>query len=171
MPAELQTTKRSRRSFLFLFPLSIIAGVFSSLGVAAVRFLRPRIAQVSSDDWLDVGPVDESPRTIPLLQKIRRDHVVGWSVSEEEHQIYILPGTNQVLSAVCPHEGCEVNWETETSRFSCPCHESYFAADGSRLSGPARRGLDPLPSRIEGGRLQVQYQSFENNATERIRRT
>jgi Rieske Fe-S protein len=171
MSAEQQSSKRSRRSFLLLFPLSIIAGVFSSLGVAAVRFLRPRIAQAESDNWLDVAPVDELPRTGPLLQKIRGVHVNGWAISQEEHQIYILPGANQVLSAVCPHEGCEVNWEKETNRFSCPCHESYFAADGSRISGPARRGLDPLPSRIEGGQLQVQYQSFENNATERVRRT
>jgi len=171
MSAEPQSSARSRRSFLLLFPVSIIAGVFSSLGVAAVRFLRPRIAQASPNKWLDVAPVNELPRTIPLLQKIRADHVNGWAISQEEHQIYILPGGNQVLSAVCPHEGCEVNWEKETNRFSCPCHESYFAADGSRISGPARRGLDPLPSRIQAGQLQVQYQSFENNAAERVRRT
>src|SRR4051794_6061364 len=107
MSAEPQSPNRSRRSFLLLFPISIIAGIFSSLGVAAVRFLRPRIGQVSCDNWLDVAPVDELPRTIPLLRKMRTAHVNGWAISQEEHQIYVLPGANQVLSAVCPHEGCE----------------------------------------------------------------
>ena len=68
---------------------------------------------------------------------------------------------NQVLSAICPHEGCEVVWEQGMNRFSCPCHESYFAADGSRISGPSPRGLDPLPMRVQDGKLQVQYVSKE----------
>ena len=77
--------------------------------------------------------------------------------------IFVLPGkNNQVLSAICPHEGCEVAWDKDTNRFSCPCHESFFAADGSRLTGPARRGLDLLPSRQQDGKLQVQYQTLDN---------
>ncbi len=63
----------------------------------------------------------------------------------------MLPAkNNQVLSAICPHEGCEVVWEQNTNRFSCPCHESYFAADGSRISGPSPRGLDPLADARSG---------------------
>jgi Rieske Fe-S protein len=50
-----------------------------------------------------------------------------------------------------------VSWEQTRNRFSCPCHDSFFAPDGSRLSGPARRGLDALPTRVQNGKLQVQY--------------
>jgi Rieske Fe-S protein len=170
MSADEQLQKRTRRSFLLLLPLGVVAGVFTSVGVAALRFLRPRIVRESSDNWIDIAPVSDLNNGIPLGKKISLDHVTGWAVTQEEHQVYVLPG-NQVVSAVCPHEGCEVAWERDTNRFSCPCHESYFAADGSRLTGPARRGLDQLPTRVQDGTLQVQYQSFENNSTETIKRT
>ena len=170
MSADEQLQKRTRRSFLLLLPLGVVAGVFTGVGVAALRFLRPRIVRESSDNWINIGPVSDLTGRIPLAQKISTDHVAGWAVTQEQHQVYVLPG-NQVVSAVCPHEGCEVAWEKETNRFSCPCHESYFSADGSRLAGPARRGLDQLPTRVQDGTLQVQYQSFENNSTETIKRT
>ena len=170
MSADEQLQKRTRRSFLLLLPLGVVAGVFTSVGVAALRFLRPRIVRESSDNWIDIAPVSDLTGKIPLGKKVSIDHVTGWAVTPEEHQVYVLPG-NQVVSAVCPHEGCEVAWERDTNRFSCPCHESYFAADGSRLTGPARRGLDQLPTRVQDGTLQVQYQSFENNSTETIKRT
>ena len=170
MSADERLQKRTRRSFLLLLPLGVVAGVFTSVGVAALRFLRPRIVRESSDNWINIGSVSDLTGRIPLPQKISTDHVSGWAVTQEDHHVYVLPG-NQVVSAVCPHEGCEVAWEKETNRFSCPCHESYFAADGSRLSGPARRGLDQLPTRVQDGTLQVQYQSFENNSTETIKRT
>jgi len=170
MPDEEQLTRTSRRRFLLL-PLSVFSGVLTALGIAAFRFLRPRIGPASTADWIDAASLTELKGDLPIALKISTDQVTGWALTRQEHHIYALPGkSNQVLSAVCPHEGCEVTWEKESNRFSCPCHESYFAADGSRLTGPARRGLDPLPSRIENGKLQVQYRSFENNAAERIRR-
>ena len=151
----------SRRSFLKMLPFGVLAGVLASVSGAAFRFLRPRI-QAATDRWLDVAPVAELNGPQPISRKIVAEHVSGWATSTEEHNVFVLPAkNNQVVSAICPHEGCEVSWEQNTNRFSCPCHDSYFAADGSRISGPARRGLDPLPSRTQDGRLQVQYVSDE----------
>lgn len=150
----------SRRSFLKLLPLGVLAGVFASLGGAAFRFLRPRISG-ATDAWLDVASVSELTGPQPISRKILAEQITGWALAAEEHSVFVLPGKNQVVSAVCPHEGCEVIWEQNRNRFSCPCHESYFAADGSRISGPAPRGLDPLPTRVENGKLQVQYVSKE----------
>jgi len=150
---------QSRRSFLGLLPLGVFAGVFVSLGGAAFRFLRPRLA-AASDRWLDVANVSELSGPQPITRKVVAEHIAGWAVTTEEHNVFVLPANgNQVLSAVCPHEGCEVAWQQNTNRFACPCHESYFAADGSRISGPARRGLDTLPARVQDGKLQVQYTS------------
>lgn len=152
---------KSRRSFLKILPLGVVAGVFVSIGGAAFRFLRPRLS-VASDRWLDVASVAELSGPSPVSKKIVAEHIAGWAVTTEEHNVFVLPAQgNQVLSAICPHEGCEVAWEQNTNRFSCPCHESYFAADGSRISGPATRGLDPLPMRVQDGKLQVQYNSPE----------
>jgi len=148
---------RSRRSFLKLLPLGVLAGVFASIGGAAFRFLRPRIGAVS-DAWLDVATVSELQGPQPLARKVVAENIAGWAITTEEHNVFVLPAkNNQVLSAICPHEGCEVSWDQGANRFSCPCHASYFTADGARISGPATRGLDPLPMRVQDGKLQVQY--------------
>lgn len=147
----------SRRSFLSLLPFGVVGAVFASLGAAAFRFLRPRIT-AASESWLDVAQLSELTGLQPVSRKIVAEHVAGWAVATEQHPVFVLPAHNhQVVSAVCPHEGCEVSWEERANRFSCPCHESFFAADGARISGPARRGLDALPVRVQDGKLQVQY--------------
>ena len=151
----------SRRSFLKILPLGVVASVFVSIGGAAFRFLRPRL-YAASDRWLDVANVSELSGPQPLTRKIVTEQIAGWAVTTEEHNVFVLPAKgNQVLSAVCPHEGCEVAWDANANRFACPCHESFFAADGARISGPSPRGLDPLPMRVQDGKLQVQYVSKE----------
>src|SRR6185369_11423873 len=153
--------EESRRSFLKLLPLGVIAGVFASVGGAAFRFLRPKLF-AATDSWLDVATLSELTGPQPISRKVVTENVAGWAITTEAHNVFVLPAKNhQVLSAICPHEGCEVAWDQTTNRFSCPCHESYFAADGARISGPSPRGLDPLPMRVQDGKLQVQYVSKE----------
>jgi len=143
----------TRRSFLLLVPL----GIFASIAGAAFRFLRPRIS-AATDRWRDVAPLNEIAGSQPVSRKIVAEHSAGWAITTEEHNVFVLPAKgHQVLSPVCPHEGCEVLWLSQTNQFACPCHESYFAADGAKISGPSPRGLDALPSRVQDGRLQVQY--------------
>ena len=68
----------------------------------------------------------------------------------------------RVVSDVCPHLGCGVPWRDDEKIFHCPCHHAKFDAAGELISGPAPRGLDPLPTKIENGKLLVQYQFFRN---------
>src|SRR6185503_5904616 len=120
MSADEQLTKPTRRSFLQIIPLSIIGGIFASVGVAAFRFLRPRVLNETVESWADIGPLSDLAGDSPVLKKISVDHVTGWAATQQEHQVYVLPNrSNQVLSAICPHEGCEVAWEQESKRFSC----------------------------------------------------
>src|SRR5882672_2598319 len=161
------TTNRSPRAFVVLLPFAAIGGMCATVATAAFRFLRP-VVSASRDKWIDVALLAELSGNKPVARKIVAEQVAGWAKSLAEHSVYILPDkNNQVLSAVCPHEGCDVSWRDDKNIFSCPCHDSDFAADGQRLSGPARRGLDPLPSRVADGKLQVQYQNFINNTRER----
>jgi glycine/D-amino acid oxidase-like deaminating enzyme/nitrite reductase/ring-hydroxylating ferredoxin subunit len=49
-------------------------------------------------------------------------------------------------SAVCPHLGCIVSWNSTESIWNCPCHGSRFDARGAVLNGPARSDLIPTGS-------------------------
>jgi menaquinol-cytochrome c reductase iron-sulfur subunit len=161
-------TDKGRRDFLVWVPVGIFAGLAATVATAAFRFLRPA-KPVHDADWNDVAPLADLKGEKPIMRSIVAEHQAGWASTLEEHFVYVLPHKgNQVLSSICPHEGCNVAWRAEESRFFCPCHDSFFSSEGEWVSGPSRRGLDPLPTREKEGVLQVKYQSYLNNTEERI---
>ncbi|MDO9395127.1 MAG: FAD-dependent oxidoreductase [Herbiconiux sp.] len=55
--------------------------------------------------------------------------------------ISTVDGVTCAVSAVCPHLGGVLAWNDAESSWDCPLHASRFAADGTRLEGPAVRDL------------------------------
>jgi glycine/D-amino acid oxidase-like deaminating enzyme/nitrite reductase/ring-hydroxylating ferredoxin subunit len=52
-------------------------------------------------------------------------------------------GTLHQVSAVCPHLGCIVAWNSAEKSWDCPCHGSRFGIDGEILhGGPAVKPLE-----------------------------
>ena len=45
------------------------------------------------------------------------------------------------VSRTCTHLGCRVNFLEDQQLIECPCHQSRFSAQGTRLRGPAERDL------------------------------
>lgn len=48
------------------------------------------------------------------------------------------------VDPVCPHAGCLVAWNNAEKTWDCPCHGGRYAPDGCWLTGPAKKGLQPL---------------------------
>ncbi|WP_159790347.1 FAD-dependent oxidoreductase [Sodalinema gerasimenkoae] len=53
-------------------------------------------------------------------------------------------GSIHAVSAVCPHLGCIVNWNSAEKSWDCPCHGSRFSCDGQILHGPAVKELERI---------------------------
>lgn len=53
-------------------------------------------------------------------------------------------GKLHAVDPVCPHAKCAVGWNSAEKSWDCPCHGSRFAPDGALLTGPARKGLEPI---------------------------
>ncbi len=55
-------------------------------------------------------------------------------------------GALVALSSECSHASCAVRtYNPSANAHICPCHNSRFAMDGRRLSGPAPFGLESFP--------------------------
>jgi nitrite reductase/ring-hydroxylating ferredoxin subunit len=52
-------------------------------------------------------------------------------------------GTVHKMSAICPHLGCVVKWNTTEKSWDCPCHGSRYDRFGKVFQGPANSDLPP----------------------------
>jgi menaquinol-cytochrome c reductase iron-sulfur subunit len=160
-----QALSPDRRSFLATALGAVLSAAGALLAIPLLRFaLYPIFAKSGDSEWSDVGSAgDFASLSDPVQKMITISQVDGWRASLSQKAVYVTKdsqGQLEVLSAICPHLGCQVPWNAEKKAFYCPCHGSVFAPDGSRISGPTPRGLDSLESTVQDGRLKVRYQYF-----------
>ncbi len=161
-----------RRSFLLVLMGLGSAIVGALLAVPLIVYATdPLFRKTSRQPWSKVAPISKfdnlSEPAEPVISLVRTD---GWRVITSEKPVYVLPpgvGQHGVLSPVCPHLGCDVEWRDADKHFCCPCHNSIFAEDGHVLSGPAPRPMDYLDSKVEDGQLMVRYQYFRELVADR----
>lgn len=163
--AEHELVRTGRRTF-FATAAGILAGCVTVLyAIPYVRYLLYPVSVVGAGGtWSSLGPSSQfASITAPVSRLVTVKQNDGWLESQSNKAVYIIKdaqGRVEVLTAVCPHLGCTVQWSADRHQFLCPCHGSVFASDGARISGPTPRGMDSLPIRVESGQLMVRYEDF-----------
>jgi thiosulfate dehydrogenase (quinone) large subunit len=64
-------------------------------------------------------------------------------------------GNFTAYSAICPHQGCTVEFISAKEGFACPCHFSTFNAQGGLTNGPATSGLSAIPVVADGSDIRT----------------
>ncbi|MCS6885461.1 MAG: Rieske (2Fe-2S) protein [Acidobacteriota bacterium] len=141
----------------------LLAGLY-----AIVPSLRQKKSLDSKNEWTQLAELSSIPNNQPVKFSLQLSVIDGWAESTTRQAVWVIRRQNtiDIFSAVCPHEGCSVDYEA--SAFVCRCHASYWKDDGTRTSGPSPRNLDRLDYRIVGDRLEVRYQNFKLNTAEKI---
>lgn len=104
--------------------------------------LNAHVAQHLAGGWL--GALRTTPPDAATLGE--GQGAVG-RVGTRPVGVSLVDGQVRTVSAVCPHLGGVLAWNDAETSWDCPLHGSRFAADGTRLEGPATCGLARLDHR------------------------
>jgi glycine/D-amino acid oxidase-like deaminating enzyme/nitrite reductase/ring-hydroxylating ferredoxin subunit len=89
-------------------------------------------------DLVTPGDVDSSDEIKPGEGAIIRHGLKKVATYRDEE------GAVHECSAVCPHLGCIVDWNSKEKTWDCPCHGSRYDAYGVVFQGPANSNLSPV---------------------------
>jgi len=127
---------RERRRFLKLLGKGSVVTAFLVQAAGALRAFVPNVLYEPPRQF-KIGRPEDFPEGTTFLP---------------EHRLFVFRRGNDfsVVSAVCTHLGCTVQWRGGEENFDCPCHGSIFNKDGNVVGGPAPRALpwyslDKLP--------------------------
>lgn len=169
-----------RRRFLKIATAGLGGGIGLALAAPAVGYvLHPagRRVVTTSRDPIDVGALDSLPAdgTLTRVQVVAPSVRDAWTAARDVPlgAAWLRRDGDKVsaLSGICPHLGCAIAYRPGAKpgdgSFACPCHESAFKETGERVSGPAKRDLDPLPITVENGRLKLTWVRFKTDSSSR----
>jgi cytochrome b6-f complex iron-sulfur subunit len=151
-----------RRTFLRYSLIGSTAAGLGFFGLASLGFLWPRVGEGfgaelvvgNAQELLDEIQTERAPVHFPE----GRLYVIAWDPSVPgaqdsygaEHEAVLDDSTGlMALFQRCVHLGCTVPWCQSSQWFECPCHGSRYNRWGEYTDGPASRGLDRFPSRID----------------------
>jgi menaquinol-cytochrome c reductase iron-sulfur subunit len=171
-------TVTNRRRFLGFFTNLLMAIIGALVAAPALAyFFAPLRRRPGTEDggpaFTDAGPLADIPigqwRLVPL-ELVTAD---GWRKTRVRQAVWVRRDAESnravtVLSPICTHLGCPINWHPDQAQFVCPCHGGLFNAEGRNTGGPPPRPMDPLDFELRGGRLWVRWQDFKIGVADRI---
>jgi menaquinol-cytochrome c reductase iron-sulfur subunit len=141
------------------------------LGIPLVGSFIGSAFRRSKTRWIDVAELTDLPAGQPVSLTVIDVQTDAYLQESTVRRLWVVRHSDNgvtVFSPTCTHLGCQYNWNSVSGHFECPCHGSVYAQDGSVLGGPAPRRLDTLSTRIEKGRLSVDWQQFRSGIREKI---
>ena len=157
-PTQLEVeSSAERRGFLGRLSTAFMAsGLVAGYGAFAShagRFLFPN--GKGEKAWQFVATLDSMKvgQSLPFVTPAGAKVVIARQNDGDEAGSFIA------LSSICPHLGCAVHWESQNSRFFCPCHNGAFDASGKPTEGPplaSNQELTRFPLKVEKGLLYIE---------------
>ncbi len=171
---------------------SVIIGAILGLGpflIGLVAFLSPltrerkvpekyRQPGTGKAGYLRVAAIEAltvgaAPQRFPVID----NQIDAWNFTPGQPvgAVYIErmgPTELRVFNVTCPHAGCSVS--CHGTAYHCPCHNSSFELDGSKLvsssgrENPSPRNLDDLNYEVTNGDIWVEFKNFYTGKHEKI---
>jgi Rieske Fe-S protein len=178
-PAEADA---ARRGFLTKLGAIVAGGAVVVVPSAAglVAFCDPLSRKSGQGEFVRVTTLDALSEGAVQFFQVIADKQDAWTLYPKEPLggVYLRrTGTDEVecLSATCPHAGCNVDFLPDKNVFKCPCHNSQFEPDGTRIDPehcPSPRDLDALEVDLDKlkqtGEVFVRYRSFRAGTAEKV---
>lgn len=169
-------TNTGRRNFLKISSVVLSSLIGIVYAVPLIRaFISPALQQTvsGSTGLLDLGSISDCRVNVPRRVKIKDAKTDAWTKfpPTEIGAVWIVMDKHKkftVFTSICPHLGCGINWDKDSGKFICPCHDSFFDIEGRVLSGPAPRGMDTLETDIKDGRIFVKYRKLKLGISEKM---
>ena len=108
------------------------------------RFSAEEIPQIMKDSGKAVKGLTKRFFHLPggTADELLRGHGAVTDTPQGKAGVYKTEeGKLCQVDIVCPHMGCELNWNPEELTWDCPCHGSRFDREGNLIDGPAQEGI------------------------------
>jgi nitrite reductase/ring-hydroxylating ferredoxin subunit len=131
----------------------VVLATITIASIVVLSFAWPTGSKVDQVTWFTVGRASDFAVSDPVRFPEQR----FWLVRLESGEFIALWQKS-------PYRGCTIPWRPDfefmgkKGWFRDPCHNDTFAIDGAHVFGPAPRGMDRFPVRIDKGIVSVNLQ-------------
>jgi cytochrome b6-f complex iron-sulfur subunit len=135
-----------RRRFLNGFLTGTLAALGAAVIYPVIRFVSPpRIAEAATNRVL-AGKVSQLAESKWMIFPFGSDPGI---------LIQIASGEYRAFSALCTHLSCTVQYEQDSKRIWCACHNGWYDLNGQVVSGPPPHPLKQYDVNVVGDDIFV----------------
>lgn len=124
-----------RRRFVNWLLGCSVAGLFGSIFYPVFRYMSPPEVPEATTNQIEAGPTND-PELLERGYKIVRfgsEPVILVRVAEDDYRAF---------AATCTHLDCIVEYQKDTERIWCNCHNGEYDLSGRNVGGPPPRPLE-----------------------------